>query len=286
MPKGWSKYQVDFFAFDSDFLRDVKIKRLRRQYGCNGIVIYLATICKMYETNGYYAILDENFIYDIADDVDGKYAPTEDVVRAVIEFCIEQGLLSRCASGEIITAHRVQVQFYLATKRRNNIEVDRDKWLLSKEEMEKLGADSPVYRFLQNESILRNNVDIISKNADILPQSKSKSENITHTLSAPVRVSEPQAPSVEEVRAYFAARGVTDPIEITEFLRYNEARGWSCLPAWEQKANLWIAKVPKARREFSERQKRETQKAGRKPQSFDTDSFMAAALRKSYHNEQ
>ena len=288
MPKDWSKYRVDFFGLDSNFLRDVKIKRLRRQYGCNGVCIYLATICKMYETNGYFAEYDDNFVYDIADEISGKHSPTKDVVRAVIEYCIEQGLLQspRYDSCKIITAHRVQVQFYLATKQRKSIEVNRAIWLLSKEEMEKLGATSPVYRFLHNQSILPNNQSIIEQSQSIVPQSKSKSENITHTLSAPARESEPQAPSVEEVQAYFAAHGVTDPIEITEFIRYNRERGWSCLPAWEQKANLWIAKVPKARREFSERQKRETQKTGRKPQSFDTDSFMEAALRKSYHNEQ
>ena len=101
-------------------------------------------------------------------------------MRAVIEDCISLGLLSRVGNSEIITAHRVQVQFYLTTKRRKDIIVDCDKWLLSMEEMEQLGADSPVYRFLQNESILRNNVDIINENADIPPQSKSKNKNI-HT---------------------------------------------------------------------------------------------------------
>lgn len=286
MPKDWSKYRVDFFGLDSNFLRDVKIKRLRRQYGCNGVCIYLATICKMYETNGYFAEYDDNFVYDIADEISGKHSPTKDVVRAVIEYCIEQGLLQspRHDSCKIITAHRVQVQFYLATKQRKSIEVDRAIWLLSKEEMEKLGATSPVYRFLHNQSILPNNQSIIEQSQSIIPQSKRESNSNTHTLSAPARESEPQAPSVEEVQAYFAAHGVTDPIEITEFLRYNEARGWSCLPAWEQKANLWIAKVPKARREFSERQKREPKK--KTPASFDTASFMEAALRKSYHNEQ
>ena len=281
MPKDWSKYRVDFFGLDSNFLRDVKIKRLRRKYGCNGVCIYLATICKMYETNGYFAEYDDNFVYDIADEISGKHSPTKDVVRAVIEYCIEQGLLQspRYDSCKIITAHRVQVQFYLATKQRKSIEVNRAIWLLSKEEMEKLGATSPVYRFLHNQSILPNNQSIIEQSQSIVPQSKSKSENITHTLSAPVRVSEPQAPSVEEVRAYFTARGITDPIEVTEFIRYNEARGWWCLPAWEQKADLWIAKVPKARREFNERQKREPKK--KTPASFDTAAFMEAALKRT-----
>lgn len=285
MPKGWSKYRVDFFALDSDFLRDVKIKRLRRQYGCNGVVIYLAIICKMYETNGYYAAIDDNFVYDIADDVNGKYAPNEDVVRAVIEDCISQGLLSRVGNSEIITAHRVQVQFYLATKRRRDIIVDRDKWLLSKEEMEELGADSPVYRFLQNESILRNNVDIINENANISPQSKSKSKNITHTLSAHAGAREPQAPSVDMVRAYFMARGITDPIEVTEFIRYNEARGWSCLPSWEQKANLWISKVPAARRANQHRRAPAAKTTAAQPTSFDTASFFDAALRRTYSDD-
>lgn len=251
MPKDWSKYKVDFFGFDSDFLRDVKIKRLRRQYGCNGVVIYLATVCKMYETTGYYAVLDDNFLYDIADDVDGKYAPTEDVVRAVIEFCIGQGLLSRHASGEIITAHRVQVQFYLATKRRKNIEVDRGIWLLSNKEMEQLGADSPVYRFLNNVDILPENVDILPENADISPQSKSKKEIITTTTTtlSPERVcaqDEPgqEPPSESQVYAYLRNEHGLDhaPEEAQAFCARNALYGWKCLPDWKKAADLWVAR--------------------------------------------
>ena len=187
MPKDWSKYRVDFFGLDSNFLRDVKIKRLRRQYGCNGVCIYLATICKMYETNGYFAEYDDNFVYDIADEISGKHSPTKDVVRAVIEYCIEQGLLQspRHDSCKIITAHRVQVQFYLATKQRKSIEVDRAIWLLSKEEMEKLGADSPIYHFFISAD--KNGINV-SKNevfAGNNPQSKRESNSNTHTLSAP-----------------------------------------------------------------------------------------------------
>ena len=251
MPKDWSKYKVDFFGFDSDFLRDVKIKRLRRQYGCNGVVIYLATVCKMYETNGYYAVLDDNFFYDIADDVDGKYAPTEDVVRAVIEFCIGQGLLSRHASGEIITAHRVQVQFYLATKRRKNIEVNRDIWLLSNEEMEQLGADSPVYRFLNNVDILPKDADIFPESADILPQSKSKKENITTTTTthSPERVCAQEEPAQEpphaiKVGKYFREEHGLDHAfeEAQAFCARNALYGWKCLPDWKKAADLWVAR--------------------------------------------
>lgn len=280
------KQGIDYFPLDVGFLQDPKIKRLRQKRGCVGVTIYLDTVAQMYGGKGYFVAYDDDLVYELMDDTSGRYAPNEDVVRAVIEDCISLGLLSRVGNSEIITAHRVQVQFYLTTKRRKDIIVDCDKWLLSMEEMEQLGADSPIYHFFISAN--KNGINV-SKNgvfAGNNPQSKRESNSNTHTLSAPARDSEPQAPSVEEVQAYFAAHGVTDPIEITEFLRYNEARGWSCLPAWEQKANLWIAKVPKARREFSERQKRETQKAGRKPQSFDTDSFMEAALRKSYHNEQ
>lgn len=280
------KQGINFYPMDIGFLHDTKIKRLLQKRGSVGVLIYLSIIDHIYGGTGYYIDDDDDLLYTILDDTSGKYAPDENIVRAVIEDCCSLGLLSRGATSKTITAHRVQVQFYLATKRRTNIQVDRDKWILTKSEMEELGADSPIYRFLisvDKNAIYANKNAIYAGNN---PQSKSKSENITHTLSAPAGACEPQAPSVEEVQAYFAAHGVTDPIEITEFFRYNEARGWSCLPAWEQKANLWIAKVPKARREFSERQKRETQKTGRKPQSFDTDSFMEAALRKSYHNEQ
>lgn len=274
------KQGIDFYPMDIGFLHDTKIKRLLQKRGSVGVLIYLSVIDHIYGGTGYYIDDDDDLLCKILDDTSGKYAPDENIVRAVIEDCCSLGLLSRVATSKTITAHRVQVQFYLATKRRTNIQVDRDKWLLSKEEMEELGADSPIYRFLisvDKNGIFANKNGIFAGNN---PQSKSK--NITHTLDAPACAREPQAPSVDMVRAYFMARGITDPIEVAEFIRYNEARGWSCLPSWEQKATLWISKVPAARRANQHRGAPAAKTTSTAPTSFDTASFFEAALRRTY----
>lgn len=279
------KRGMTWTPWDTDVFEDERIFELISAQGWKGFSVYFYLCQKIYGLEGYFIkCATPSFACMTAQKMGGGVGA--ETVQETILFCLRVGLFDNSLYERwgILTSHGIQKRFANGLKKKTDKTVISEYWLLNDEENSEI-CPCLVFRAL-NDSFRGKNSGFCGENGTFRSL-REEEENIkTHTLSAPVRVSEPQAPSVEEVRTYFAAHGVTDPIEITEFLRYNEVRGWSCLPAWEQKANLWIAKVPKARREFSERQKRETQMTGRKPQSFDTDSFMAAALRKSYHNEQ
>lgn len=280
------KQGIDYFPLDVGFLQDPKIKRLRQKRGCVGVTIYLDTLAHMYGGKGYFVAYDEDLVYELMDDTSGRYAPNEDVVRAVIEDCISLGLLSRVGNSKMITAHRVQVQFYLTTKRRRDIQVDRGIWMLSEEEMEQLGADSPIYNFIifaSKNGVYANKNGV---NAGNNPQSDSESDSNTHTLPAPARAdagetTEETPPTSEEVRTYFLTRGVDRDIEVVEFIAFNAKRGWDCLPNWQRMADKWVSKVPQERAAYEKRAKAEKKTTA----SFDVDEFFAAAMERSYRGE-
>lgn len=244
------KQGIDFYPMDIGFLHDAKIKRLRQKRGSVGVLIYLSIIDHIYGGTGYYVEDDDDLLYSILDDTSGKYAPDENIVRAVIEDCCSLGLLSRGADSKTITAHRVQVQFYLATKRRKDIQVDRGKWILTREEMEELGADSPIYRLLIYVDKNGIYVDKNGENAGKNPQSNSNS-NITTTTTthSPERVcaqDEPgqEPPSESQVYAYLRNEHGLDhaPEEAQAFCARNALYGWKCLPDWKKAADLWVAR--------------------------------------------
>lgn len=263
---------IPFFPLDVDFLQDRGVRNLRREYGSNGVMVYIAIICKMYRERGYFLPWDNDTRQDIAEDLSGKYSPDANLVRAVGEFAIGHGLFSPGhGQSEILTAHRVQVQYYLSCKRRKKISIDRSIWLLSREEMESLGADNPIYRFLVNVNNNPVNVNINSVNACNNPQKEKEKEkekdNIhTHYFLPHVRscarekesvenvenVENPgNAPGYDEVLELFfssmCGHGI-DNIDIAQreaekFYMYNSERKWDCAAYWKIRAEEWIRKV-------------------------------------------
>lgn len=272
------KRGMTWTPWDTDIFDDERIFELISTQGWKGFSVYFYLCQKIYGLEGYYIkCATPSFACMTAQKMGGGVGA--ETVQETIRFCLRLGLFDSGLYERwgILTSHGIQKRFANGLKKKTDKTVISEYWLLNDEENSEI-CPCLVFRAL-NDSFCGEKSGFRGENGAFRSIRKEE-ENITHTLSAPAGASEPQAPSVDMVRAYFTARGITDPIEVTEFIRYNEARGWSCLPAWEQKADLWIAKVPKARREFNERQKREPKK--KTPVSFDTASFMEAALRRTY----
>lgn len=57
-----------YFPLDVDIFQNKKIRKLKAEYGADGITIYLYILCEIYK-NGYYVIADEDFIDAMADEL-------------------------------------------------------------------------------------------------------------------------------------------------------------------------------------------------------------------------
>ena len=121
------KRGLGYFPLDTHFLSDRKIQRLAQRYGCNGICIYLATLCEIYGVNGYYARYDSDFCFDIG----FTTGQDETLVKEVIEFCAQIRLFDRelMEHRQILSSVGVQQRFE-EISRRTAIRIDADLNLL------------------------------------------------------------------------------------------------------------------------------------------------------------
>lgn len=126
---------IDYFSLDCDFFSDRKIKILKSRYGADGIAIYLYLLCEIYK-NGYYILVDDDFYYIVADDLNMSH----DKVKQVLTFLLERSMFDKqlFQSDAVLTSTGIQKRFQLAVKERakkNPIKIDRF-WLLKEEETE------------------------------------------------------------------------------------------------------------------------------------------------------
>ena len=109
------KTGLGYFPLDTDFLSDRKIQRLSQKYGTNGISVYIATLCEVYGTNGYYIHFHKDFCFDIGFTLHLE----EELVTSIIRYCIQirlfdNELLKRC---NILSSAGIQRRFKEIAKR-------------------------------------------------------------------------------------------------------------------------------------------------------------------------
>lgn len=130
------KQGLDYFPLDVHFFQNKKIKSLKSRYGVDGISIYLYFLCEIYK-NGYYIIVDDDFIDNMVDDL----KMNSNKIKQVLSFLLERSLLDRklFQSDKILTSASVQRNFQFAVKERaknNPIEIVGRFWLLQEKETE------------------------------------------------------------------------------------------------------------------------------------------------------
>lgn len=140
------KYGLGYFPFDTDFFQNKKIKKLKAEYGADGITIYMYLLCEIYK-NGYYIIADEDFIDAMADDL----RMNVNKINLVLKFLLGRSLFDDklFQSDTVLTSVSVQRRYQFAVQERINdhtVEI-KDFWLLEKTDTETLGQVRP---FLEN----------------------------------------------------------------------------------------------------------------------------------------
>lgn len=132
------KQGLDYFPFDTDFFQNKKIRILKKEYGADGITIYMYLLCEIYK-NGYYVIADEDFICVMADEL----CMNVNKIRQVLKFLLGRSLFGNklFQSDTILTSESVQRCYQFALQERINdhsVNIE-DFWLLKKSDSETLG---------------------------------------------------------------------------------------------------------------------------------------------------
>ncbi|MFC5046929.1 DUF4373 domain-containing protein [Aquimarina hainanensis] len=116
------KIGLDYFPLNTGVFRNRKVRKLLKNFGAKGCTIYVFVLCEIYRDKGYYAECDEDFIFDVADDLN----MSEGIVSEVITFCVTNGLFSKTVFdvGSILTSSSIQERYLVAKKGRTTIDAN------------------------------------------------------------------------------------------------------------------------------------------------------------------
>lgn len=223
------KEGIDYFPIDCQFSDEVKL--IQAEFGLIGLGILIKLWQKIYGGKGFYTKWDD----DVALVFASECGVGVSVVKEVVSACLRRGIFNRQKHDQykVLTSEGIQERYAEATERRTSQKID-GRYLL---------VDIPKnWICVDNNSI---NVDNNSENENDNPQSKvnkNKINNITTTTEARARA---EIPTDMEIADYFSLRLDEDNAgaEGFKFKRYNEERGWDCLPHWKSAADTWIARI-------------------------------------------
>jgi hypothetical protein len=247
------KKGFEYFRLDTDFFYNKKIKALRRAHGPIGVLTYVNILCKVYENGYYLEVKDINdFVYNIAEEISkDKIGRTAARVRETINYLIDNEMLDgKLFERNVISGYALQRQYVvMAYKARRKIEMDVhclvDVWEIireirvSAEETNVIAEETNVNTEdgTQSNSIVnKNNFTTFYLNA----HTREKEKNVEKSV-------EKIPPTFDDVLDFMlectdvSAERVYD--EAGFFISYNRARGWDCLPNWQEKALAWAKQI-------------------------------------------
>lgn len=104
----YNKTGLNYYNTDTDRYQDIRIKRLKRAFGCNGIAVYDYILCEVYRDKGCYLTWEENIAFDVAD----YFGLDESQVHDIVRYCAEVGLFDpSLLSRGIITSASIQRRY-------------------------------------------------------------------------------------------------------------------------------------------------------------------------------
>ncbi len=165
---GKPKFGLEYFSFDVEMVRDMKIKRLKRKHNTKGFAAFVFLLSVIYESGQY---LKFNNIEDVLFSLSEFIESSEKEAREILDAIIELGLLHKDSFKKgYLTSESIQYRYYNATKRRK-IRILDDCCLLSKEEMIYIDSKN-VYK--ESIPVYKDAIDVYK---DVIPANKNKQSN-------------------------------------------------------------------------------------------------------------
>ena len=75
---------LDYFPFDVDFMKDTKVRRIARTFGCTGTMAIVMLFTDIYRTRGYYMNWDEDTCFDLSETLQCDPALAAKIVVACV----------------------------------------------------------------------------------------------------------------------------------------------------------------------------------------------------------
>lgn len=104
-----NKVGFEYYNIDTNRYQDIKIKRLKKDFGTSGIAVYDYILCEIYRVRGCFLVWDESTAFDVAD----YFGLKESLVNEIVNYCCVVGLFDKAllASGSVISSRSIQQRF-------------------------------------------------------------------------------------------------------------------------------------------------------------------------------
>lgn len=143
------KTGFNYYNVDTDRYQDRRIKRLKKDFRCDGIAVYDYVLCEIYRVEGCFLEWDENTAFDVSE----YFGIKESTVSEIVKYCGSVGLFDKTLlSRGIITSLSIQRRYLEMCKRakRTNIKIPSN--ILIQEESVIIPEESPIIPEISQES--------------------------------------------------------------------------------------------------------------------------------------
>lgn len=202
-----AKVGLQYYNIDTDRYQDIRIKRLKKDCGCNGIAVYDYILCEIYRVKGCFLEWDDSTVFDVAE----YFGLKENQVGEIVNYCCKVGLFDEelRASGSVLTSESIQRRYIEMCKRAKRIDCEIPEELRKiREEMPKLPEETPKP----------------TEDFDKVKYSKVKKSKVKESILSLTCVSEAERERIFEI--FFFKNFINPPKEVETFIKHYEANGW------------------------------------------------------------
>lgn len=135
------KTGLEYYRLDTNRYQDRRIKRLKKDFGCNGIAVYDYLLCEIYRDKGCFLVWDESTAFDVAE----YFGLKENTVKEIVNYCAAVGLFDKglLCRESVLSSHSIQLRYLEMCNRakRKNVKIPEEYHILP-EECAKLPEES------------------------------------------------------------------------------------------------------------------------------------------------
>ena len=98
-----------YYNVDTDRFQDLRIKRLKKDMGCDGYAVYEYILNEIYRVRGCFLVWDESTAFDVAE----YWGLRETKVNEIVRYCCAVGLFDKAllSNGRVLTSPSIQSRY-------------------------------------------------------------------------------------------------------------------------------------------------------------------------------
>lgn len=163
-----SKNGFSYYKAETDRFQDIKIKRLKKKYGCDGYAVYQYALNEIYRVDGSYIRWTSDQHFDCAD----YWGINEERVEEIVDYCAEIGLFDPVVwkTQCILTSRAIQSRYIDICKlAKKKMYIPLDILLVEPEQPMKEPASMPLFEATTAESTGQNAPDAAAEPTAVEP---------------------------------------------------------------------------------------------------------------------